>query len=267
MTFKFIRSYWADAPNKKNLAVDALNVVRLGQKLAERATDLWDRVLMRRRQLLAIIRYDLDRINAEFRHQLGVEERVPLPFDPTMSVDYRKLVTFEKKGIKKFPEAIGDDIVEIHVSEVLSGIDLPAEKHGTGQFVSLGLSVFFCYSHRDEALRDRLEVHLKLLQRQLLISAWYDRKIMPGEEWEGEIDTNLKSAALVLLLVSADFIDSDYVWSREVKVALERNAKGDAIVIPIVLRPCDWENAPFAKLAGLPKDMLPVTTFEDIEEG
>ena len=220
-----------------------------------------------RRQLLAIVRYDLDRINAEFRNQLGVEERVPLPLDPSVSIEYRKLLTFEKKGVKKFPEAVGDDIVEIDVSELLSGIDLPVERRASGQFVSLGLSVFFSYSHKDEALRDRLEVHLKLLQRQQLISAWHDRKILPGEEWGAEIDNNLKTAALVLLLVSADFIASDYIWGQEVAVALERHASGDAKVIPILLRPCDWETAPFAKLEGLPRDMRPVTTFPDVEEG
>jgi internalin A len=220
-----------------------------------------------RRRLLAIIRYDIERINAEFRHRLDVQERVPLPFDHTLSVDYRQLLTFEKKGVKKFPEAIGDDIVEVNVSDLLSGVDLPVEKHKPGRLVSLGLSVFFSYSHKDEALRDRLEVHLKLLQRQRLISTWHGRKIMPGREWDGEIDANLKSASLIMLLVSADFIASDYVWEQEVKVALERHETGEAIVVPIMLKPCDWETAPFAKLQGLPRGMRPVSDFVDIEEG
>jgi internalin A len=220
-----------------------------------------------RRELLAIIRCDIERINAEFRHRLDVQERVPLLVDSTLSVDYKKLVTFEKKGVKSFPEIIGDDLVEIHVSELLSGVDIPVEQHSPGQLVSLGVSVLLSYSHKDEALRDRLEVHLKLLQRQRLISTWHDRKILPGEVWADQVDAHLRSASLIILLISADFIASDYVWGQEVKVALERHDVGEAVVVPIMLRPCDWESAPFAKLEGLPRGMRPITKFVDNEEG
>jgi hypothetical protein len=68
------------------------------------------------------------------------------------------------------------------------------------------MEVFFSYSHRDEKLRDQLEKHLTILKRQSLINGWYDRRIGAGKEWEGQIDTHLNTAGLILLLTSADFL-------------------------------------------------------------
>ena len=96
-----------------------------------------------------------------------------------------------------------------------------------------------------------------------VISAWHDRRILPGGDWDHEIDDRLEYARIILLLVSADFIASDYCWDKEVKRALERHESGEATVVPIMLRSCDWQDAPFAKLKGLPKDMKAVTTWDD----
>jgi internalin A len=126
--------------------------------------------------------------------------------------------------------------------------------------------VFFSYSQKDETLRDELETHLKLLQRQGLISVWHDRKILPGEEWDGEIDRHLEAAKIILLLISADFIATDYCWGKEVMVAIERHQKKTATVIPIILRTCDWKDAPFAKLQGLPSKLKAVTAWSDRDE-
>ena len=65
------------------------------------------------------------------------------------------------------------------------------------------------------------------------------------------------------MLVSADFIASDYCWDKEVKRALERHEKGEAMVVPIALRSCDWKDTPFEKLQALPKDRMPVTAYKD----
>jgi hypothetical protein len=72
------------------------------------------------------------------------------------------------------------------------------------------VTVFTSYSHNDEALWDQFAKHLKTLQREGIIKTWYDRQIQAGEEWAKEIDSNLKRARIILLLVSADFIASDY---------------------------------------------------------
>jgi internalin A len=98
-----------------------------------------------------------------------------------------------------------------------------------------------------------LEPHLKLLQRQGLIATWHDRLIKPGAECKDVIDANLEHAKIILLLVSADFIASDYCWEIEMKRALERHEAGEARVIPVIIREAKWHTAPFAKLQALPK--------------
>lgn len=129
-----------------------------------------------------------------------------------------------------------------------------------------GLDVFFSYSHKDEELRDELEVHLSLLKRQGTIHAWHDRQITAGKEWKDAIDDNLERADVILLLVSPSFIASDYCWDVEVQRAMERQAVGEALVIPVILRPVDWSDAPFGKLQGLPKNTKPVTTWTNRDE-
>jgi len=121
------------------------------------------------------------------------------------------------------------------------------------------VEVFYSYAHEDEALRDKLISHLASLRHDGLIQEWYDRKITPGQNWAGEIDQHLNSADLILLLVSADFINSSYSYEIEVKQAMERHNAKEACVIPIILRPCDWTETPFGKLQALPKDAKPIT--------
>jgi len=127
--------------------------------------------------------------------------------------------------------------------------------------VTRPLRVFFSYSHADERLRDELAKHLRILERQGIIEAWHDRRIEAGECWENEILNHLRAADIILLLVSADFLASDYCWDIEMKHALERHENGTARVIPVILRPCSWQAAPFGKLQALPKDGKPVVDW------
>ena len=128
------------------------------------------------------------------------------------------------------------------------------------------VSLFYSYSHKDEALRDELETHLSLLRRQGVVRGWHDRRIAAGTEWAGQIDQHLDTADIILLLVSADFLASDYCYDKEMTRALERHEAGTARVIPVILRPCDWHSAPFGKLQALPKDGKPVTTWKNRDE-
>lgn len=128
------------------------------------------------------------------------------------------------------------------------------------------LTVFFSYSHKDELLRDELAKLLSLLQRDGTISAWHDRQISAGTEWANDIDSNLNSADLILLLISSDFLASDYCHQVELKRAIERHEKGEARVIPIILRPCRWQSAWFSKLQLLPKNGEPVTKWADRDD-
>jgi len=126
--------------------------------------------------------------------------------------------------------------------------------------------VFFSYSHADEALRDQLEMHLSLLKRQGHITAWHDRRILAGDELDPAIKENLESADVILLLVSANFIGSDYCYSKEMKRAIERHNAGEARLVPVILRPCDWHSAPFGKLMATPRDGKAITMWANTDE-
>ena len=113
------------------------------------------------------------------------------------------------------------------------------------------IEVFYSYSHEDEELRQQLENHLSILRRQGVITDWHYRQIGAGREWEGEIDAHLNTAHVILLLISSDFIASDYCYDVEMQRAMERHEAGEARVIPVILRPVDWEAAPFSHLLGI----------------
>ena len=124
-------------------------------------------------------------------------------------------------------------------------------------------TVFFSYCHADEELRGQLEKQLSLLKRQGVIETWHDRRIGAGQDLHKAIDDRLEASDIVLLLVSPDFLDSDYCYDREMTQALERHQAGSAIVIPVILRPCMWHDAPFGRLMATPTDGKPVTQYPD----
>lgn len=124
-------------------------------------------------------------------------------------------------------------------------------------------TVFFSYSHKDEQLRDDLEVQLTMLKREGLIDAWHDRRIPAGSDLDAAISEKLEQADVILLLASPDFLASEYCWGTEVKRAMARHAGGEALVIPVILRPCEWSRAPFGKLLASPMDGKAVTGWAD----
>ena len=216
-----------------------------------------------RRRLLAVIRSDFEAIHRDIR-KLQVTEMVPVSGRPETVVSYGKLKVLEQSRVPRFHEVIDNAAVELDVQEMLNGVDLEGtRRRAASPEGEKPLRVFISYSHKDETLQAELETHLKLLQRQGLISVWNDRKIAAGEEWKGKIDENLESADIILLLVSADFVASDYCYDLEMTRALERHEAETATVIPVILRDVDWQSAPFAKLQALPKEGKPVTLCDN----
>ena len=127
-------------------------------------------------------------------------------------------------------------------------------------------NIFFSYSHKDEELRNELEVHLSMLKRQGLISAWHDRRIGAGKDIHSNISSELEGADIILLLVSANFLASDYCYDKELSRALEKERDGTARVIPVILRPCDWHSAPFGNLRATPLNGKAVSMFPNQDE-
>src|SRR6266702_5904265 len=125
------------------------------------------------------------------------------------------------------------------------------------------IKIFYSYSSADAPLQNELERHLEVLKRSGQITTWHDREIQPGVEWKREIDTYLNAADIILLLISPDFLASDYCYSVEMRRALERHKAGEAYVIPIILRPVDWEETPIALLQALPTNGQPITIWRN----
>ncbi|MBS0205465.1 MAG: toll/interleukin-1 receptor domain-containing protein [Planctomycetes bacterium] len=123
--------------------------------------------------------------------------------------------------------------------------------------------VFYSYSRKDKVLRDKLDAHLSLLKNEGKIVGWHDRDIEAGQDWATAIDENLNRADLILLLISSDFLASDYCYKLEMTQALKRHNAGTARVIPVILRPCDWRSAQFAALNALPDSGEAVTSWEN----
>jgi tetratricopeptide (TPR) repeat protein len=128
------------------------------------------------------------------------------------------------------------------------------------------VEVFYSYAHKDEKLREALEEHLSTLRRQGYISEWHDRQLVAGTDWAQEIDAHLHTATLILLLISPSFIASDYCYGIEMNLALERHQAGQARVIPIILRPTDLSDMPFAALQFLPAHGKAITTWQNRDE-
>jgi len=158
------------------------------------------------------------------------------------------------------------------VAVVISGVAMAfceSERNPTDETEFDGgcvATLFFSYSHVDEDLRDQLETHLSGLRRQGMISSWHDRRITAGDDLGQAIDSHINTADVILLLVSPDFIASDYCYDREMKRALERHQQGDARIIPVILRPCDWHDLPFGKFLATPKDGRPITMWPNVDE-
>lgn len=128
-------------------------------------------------------------------------------------------------------------------------------------------TLVFSYAHEDEGLRNELEKHLSPLKRMGRIDTWHDRCILPGQNFETEIDQNFSAADIVLLLISPDFVASDYCYQIEMAQALERHGRGETVVIPVILRPCAWQQLPFGKLVASPLDGKPIIQFPNVDEG
>ncbi|WP_437756548.1 toll/interleukin-1 receptor domain-containing protein [Sorangium sp. So ce1389] len=128
------------------------------------------------------------------------------------------------------------------------------------------IRVYLSYAPEDDKPRSRLEAHLATMKREGLLETWCPKAIAAGQEQRGKIDENLRAADVILLCVSADYVASDYAYDVEVALAMQRWSLGEAQVVPILVRPAEWETLPYGRLDPLPRDRKPVSTWEDQDE-
>jgi len=127
--------------------------------------------------------------------------------------------------------------------------------------------VFISYSHTDEKYMVQLRNHITMLEKEGLIEEWNDRKLIAGQDWDKEISENLASSTVIIMLISSDFLGSKYCFDIEMTRAMELHESRNAIVIPVIVRSCDWARAPFAKIQALPKNALPIKKWLDEDDG
>ena len=181
------------------------------------------------------------------------ERHIPVMRKPFLASDVMQKIR------ERLPADVGDGTLRKRVRV------LPADAPGVD--AHRALKVFFSYSHKDENLMSRLNAHLASLRHMGIIHSWHDRKITAGSDLDDAIDAQLEKADLVLLLISADFLNSDYCYKKELKHALEREKEGKVRVVPVILRPVDWERSPFSHLMAVPKDGKPITRWTNRDAG
>jgi internalin A len=233
-----------------------------------------------RRRLLSVIRANFDRMHGGIKNLKPVEI-VPLPERPDAFVPYVELLAWEGSGKEEFEKVVGGKIVTLNVQRLLNGVEAEGERARASGVRSprdfergRAARVFVSYSHRDERQLNELKTHLSPLERLNLIETWYDRRIVAGEDFGRKINENIDGADIILLLISADFIASEYCYGIEMKRALERHANGEARVVPVIVRDVDWKVIPeLSKLTAVPKDGKPVpqwprkdTAWRDVSE-
>lgn len=137
---------------------------------------------------------------------------------------------------------------------------------GMPEVLKKEIKLFYSYAHEDKPFRDELENHLSSLKHYYNLTNWHDREILPGSDWEQEVDAHLNTAHLILFLISSDFLASSYCYGKEMKRALERHHEGRCCVIPILIRAVYWENEPFSSLQMLPTDAKAITSWQNRDE-
>ena len=181
------------------------------------------------------------------RVDIDNDHQVPLELQQQLD----NLGSEPEKGRKQAEEL---DKVMLREQEKMQVVELVIPKSNPKRTIE----VFYSYAHKDEKLRNKLETQLSLLKQQGHITNWHDRKISAGQEWANEIDERLNTADIILLLISPDFLASEYCYGIEMEHALERHERGEARVIPVILRKVYWQGASFGKLQALPTDARPV---------
>jgi internalin A len=214
-----------------------------------------------RRRLLGLVRADFEELHTSIA-KLEASEEVGWC---GAWLSHSELQAFNRAGTTAVPKLIKGEIVNVDVSALLNEIKEPlGDRQWPDETTAWNVAV--SYSHNDESLRLQLASYLKILERANLLRVWYDRHILAGDRVHQEISNKLQFADMVLLLVSADFIASDYCHDVEMAISLSRHQRGETVVIPVIIRECPWRTGALGALNALPKDGKAVTSWRIREE-
>jgi internalin A len=224
-----------------------------------------------RRELLGIIREHFERIHRSFE-KLPVTELVPIPKHPKVRVPYQELLAYEKVGDDEFKVVVDGVPVKLSVTELLDGVDLPGVRRPVDRMIPFqreriasrdSYSLFISYAHKDERFRDELRGALTPYERKGDLTVWDDTCIVASQKWEPEILGKLERADIIMLLLSNDFLRSDYCYLNEMKAALERDARGECAVVPVVVRACKFEKLELGQIQAIKPDGRSIKEHKD----
>lgn len=202
-----------------------------------------------RRRFLSFIRETVKEIVATFS-SLSYSELVPIP-DSTDTEEYEYLVEAEKAGEKEvFVKSLKK---RVSIADLLDGVEEPAMRDEVEQ---LPVKAFVSYAHKDLEYLKEMRSALAPLIRLQKLQLWDDRDINAGDEWREVLFKQLDEADIVLCLVSADFVASDFCYQKEFSTALEAHRRGEKTIVPVKLRKTDWQDLPIAELQGVPGEWI-----------
>lgn len=229
------------------------------------------------RGLLGIIREHFERIHRSFE-KLPVTELVPVPGHSDVVVPYAELLAYEAVDDDEYKVVINvsktlfpnKQPIKFSVKTLLDGVDVPGGLRGEDTEIPRGrwrkygaLTLFVSYSHKDELFRDGLRGALTAYEHKREIVAWDDTRIEPGQKWEPEILGNLESADLIVLLLSNDFIRSDYCMQKEWEIAKKRDEAGECAIVPIVVRGCRFDKLEVGQVRAIQPGGKPIKQHRD----
>ena len=221
-----------------------------------------------RKNALRDIRLELNRIHDRSFPMLRVFQKIPCTCYHCIAADLpHEFDVADLRNRTKATIECPKSSVDIPVRQLLEGFfaeegrQLLEKKRADGP-----KKIFFSYSKHDRSSLEQLLKHLAPLRINQKIHPWNDADILPGDDWNDTIRRELAEADIIILLVSSDFLATPYIQSVEIKSAMERHEKGDARVIPVILRSCDWQDMPFGILNGLPFKGQPVSKWSDLDD-
>jgi len=234
------------------------------------------------KDLMTIVSREIDKLNNEYFRLVKRGEESPksqwykmipcnckvcIKSDDKHFYDYSKLIERKEFG-KDTIECEKKPYENVGINSLIEGVfsEKKNENIKKKMIITGKKKIFLSYSHKDEDFKEKLDTHFSGLKRNEKIETWNDRKIAPGTEWDDEIKNEMREADIILLLISSDFIASDYIWNTELSFVMERQKNGECVIAPVIIRHCDWKELEFAKKQVMPRDGKPVTKYADEDE-
>ena len=232
-----------------------------------------------KKYLMSIVMHELDKIHESY-YGLKYDKWVPCNCSQCAGSPephfYKHKNLLRRKELQRFETECEHSFEMVSVSSLLD--DIP-QAQSSADFPNLPdyppkppdlprqKKLFISYSHKDESWKDRLMLHLNVLNNQAHFDIWEDRQIPPGGKWYQEIQTAINNSNIAILLISVNFLNSEFITSNEVPALLQKREAQGLKIVPLIITPCGWKHVSWlSEINLLPKDGKPLSKCEDIDE-